>query len=232
MRDPHLLFGDVETTGLGREDKIVELAWMATDFDLNILAEDSRTINPERPIPAGSSAIHGLRDADVAHAPNINSYFEELGGSFPGHPYFVAHNARFDYRFLKDYLPAHTPIFCTVQMARAVWPDVDNHKLGTLVYALDLQVDKGRFHSADGDMVILLELMKKAMEDTGKSIKELLELARLDMSITTLQFGKKHKGKRLEDVPADYFDWMLREVTNLDPDLEDAIRAELVRRAT
>ncbi len=42
---------------------------------------------------------------------------------------------------------------------------------------------------------------------------------------TVLNFGKKHYGKKLEDVPKDYVDWMLRECKNLDPDLRAALVA-------
>lgn len=42
-------------------------------------------------------------------------------------------------------------------------------------------------------------------------------------------FGK-HKGKTLDQVPADYCRWVLDNVIELDPDLETAIRASLRKR--
>jgi uncharacterized protein (DUF3820 family) len=49
--------------------------------------------------------------------------------------------------------------------------------------------------------------------------------------ICFLSFGKKHFGKDLEDVPTDYFEWMLRNVQDLDPDLGIAIEREIKRRS-
>jgi len=64
-----LAFFDLETTGIDpMRDKIVEIALVRLDPDGGREAV-TRRINPERPIPAEATAVHGITDADVAGAP-------------------------------------------------------------------------------------------------------------------------------------------------------------------
>lgn len=64
-----LAFFDLETTGIDPlRDKIVEIALVRVDPDGGRETKTLR-INPERPIPAEATAVHGIRDADVAGAP-------------------------------------------------------------------------------------------------------------------------------------------------------------------
>lgn len=67
--DRPLAFFDLETTGTDpASDRIVEISVLRIDPDGS---RDSRTrrVNPERPIPAEATAVHGIRDEDVRDAP-------------------------------------------------------------------------------------------------------------------------------------------------------------------
>lgn len=163
---------DCETTGVSPSDRMVEVAWLLMNEDFKILDEGHSLINPERPIPAGASAVHGITMKDVEGAPTADEYFYDVLGNKLGSldAIFTAHNAPFDMRYFGPYLPDATPQMCTLRLARKLYPDVDNHKLGTLVYALGLDVDKSRFHSADGDMIILMSLLGKMTEDFGYTL--------------------------------------------------------------
>ena len=60
---------DLETTGVDpARDKIVEFAVEIIHPDGSRKTQ-SRRVNPERPIPPGASAVHGIYDKDVADAP-------------------------------------------------------------------------------------------------------------------------------------------------------------------
>ncbi|HKQ61996.1 MAG TPA: 3'-5' exonuclease [Candidatus Polarisedimenticolaceae bacterium] len=83
--DRPLVCFDLETTGTDVEaDRIVEICALRLDAegrrDLR-----SRRINPERPIPPGATAVHGIRDEDVRDAPTFRqiarSLFEFLDGA-------------------------------------------------------------------------------------------------------------------------------------------------------
>src|SRR5258706_5481157 len=64
-----LAFFDLETTGTDPlRDKIVEIALVRIDPSGDREAT-TRRINPGRPIPAEATAVHGIRDEDVADAP-------------------------------------------------------------------------------------------------------------------------------------------------------------------
>jgi DNA polymerase III epsilon subunit-like protein len=134
---------------------------------------------------------------------------------------WVTGNSPFDMRYFGPYLPDATPQMCTLRLARKLYPNVDNHKLATLVYALELDVDKDRFHSADGDMIILMSLLGKMTEDHGYTLWDLFEMANTPIQMTTMTFGK-HKGTPLKDLPQSYVTWLLK-LDNLDPDLRASL---------
>ncbi len=71
LLDRSLCFVDLETTGTDpATDRIVEISVLRFDPDGS---RDARTrrVNPERPIPAEATAIHGIRDEDVRDAPSF-----------------------------------------------------------------------------------------------------------------------------------------------------------------
>lgn len=73
-----LVFFDLETTGLNiTHDRILEISVLKLSVDGN---KEQRTwlINPEMPIPAESTAIHGIGDADVAGKPTFRQLAPEL----------------------------------------------------------------------------------------------------------------------------------------------------------
>jgi DNA polymerase-3 subunit epsilon len=64
--DRPLVFFDLETTGLDlKNDRIIELAFIKLTPHGDVL-ERVRRFNPEIPIPAEATAVHGITDADVA----------------------------------------------------------------------------------------------------------------------------------------------------------------------
>ena len=220
------LLADVETTGVSTTDRVVEVAWAILSEDFDILDEGYSLINPLMPIPAGASAVHHIVNKDVADAPTIDQYFGDVLGNRLGSMdvVLVAHNSAFDYRYLSPYLPEGTPQMCTLRLARKLYPDLDNHKLGTIVYALELDVKKDRFHSADGDMAVLSALLGKMSEDFGYTLWDLFELANTPIQMTKIGFGK-HKGTPLKNLPHSYVDWLLNKADNLDPDLRASLLA-------
>jgi DNA polymerase-3 subunit epsilon len=69
--DRPLAFFDLETTGIDPgSDKIVEIAVLRIEPD-GSRETRTRRINPGRPIPAGATAVHGIRDEDVRDEPGF-----------------------------------------------------------------------------------------------------------------------------------------------------------------
>jgi DNA polymerase III epsilon subunit family exonuclease len=134
---------DVETTGLHPvTDRVIELAavrWSAGQP----VDTFQYLVNPRQPIPAESSAIHGIQDADVSTAPEISpvlQLFQKFVGSTP----LAAHNAGFDIGFLtmecarSRMVWNDTQVLDTLPLSRAAFPELPSHRLDRLSYALRL----------------------------------------------------------------------------------------------
>jgi DNA polymerase III epsilon subunit-like protein len=97
LRDLEFVAIDLETTGLDpRTDVAVALA--AIPFSGGRPRPEAgytRLVNPGRPIPAASQAIHGIGDADVQDAPPVAEALAEFLRVCRGRP-IVAHTAAFD----------------------------------------------------------------------------------------------------------------------------------------
>jgi DNA polymerase-3 subunit epsilon len=130
---------DTETTGLSplAGDRVVEIGCV----ELWNRVETGRTFhayfNPERPMPSGAEAIHGLSDAFLADKPRFRDVARDLL-EFLGECPLVAHNASFDFGFLNHELNncGHSLIclsrmVCTLQLARSRHPGA-KHSLDAL----------------------------------------------------------------------------------------------------
>src|SRR5438874_9348050 len=95
-----IAFVDLETTGMAASgDRITEVGIVRVD-DASRVSEWSSLVNPERSIPAGVQALTGITNMMVANAPTFARIADEVAERIAG-CVFVAHNARFDYGFLK-----------------------------------------------------------------------------------------------------------------------------------
>lgn len=224
----NIVFFDTETTGANPATaKIVELGYVVTDADLNILNSWRTLVDPEMPIPADASGVHHITDADVYDAPTLGQIGEVCLAPLQ-HPgvILVAHNAPFDLQVAAGLLGAEYRSIDTLQLAKRYIPDAPNHKLGTLMYYCGLTRRKNT-HSAVEDCMICRDLLMHIMTITGKSIDELITASSEPLVIRIMPFGK-HKGMKMEDVPLDYLKWALREMSNLDANLRHTMQ-KLVR---
>ena len=89
---------DVETTGLGSKDRILEIAVVLMDSDtFEVVHEFDTLINPMRDV--GPTRIHGITASMVSAAPTFADAAAEIGRVLNG-SVLVAHNLPFDRRFL------------------------------------------------------------------------------------------------------------------------------------
>ncbi|MGH9366412.1 MAG: 3'-5' exonuclease, partial [Thermoanaerobaculia bacterium] len=83
LERPVVVF-DTETTGVNpRTDRIIEIACVKVHPD-GRREQWVRRLDPEMPIPAASSAIHGIRDEDVKGLPTFRAVAAELAGFLEG----------------------------------------------------------------------------------------------------------------------------------------------------
>ena len=88
---------DTETTGLSATDEILQIGIVDGDGETVL----NQLIRPTIPIPSGASAIHGLRDRDVADAPSFKEIYIRLSTLLAGQV-VVAYNMDFDWRMLQQ----------------------------------------------------------------------------------------------------------------------------------
>lgn len=85
-----------------------------------------------------NTAIHGIDEDRVAQEPEFDELWEQISPYLEG-AVILAHNASFDIAVLRGSLdhyeletPASAGYFCTVSVARKVWPLLSNHKLDSV----------------------------------------------------------------------------------------------------
>lgn len=133
MTDLREIVLDTETTGLEPpEHRIVEIGALELINHIPTGRTFHEYINPERPVPAEATAIHGISDADLADKPvfgNVAARFAE----FIGDSTLVIHNAPFDVKFLNFELGRwefprieFSRVRDTLEMARNRFPGAQN----------------------------------------------------------------------------------------------------------
>ncbi|SDH51554.1 3'-5' exonuclease family protein [Propionivibrio dicarboxylicus] len=161
IRDP-LVFVDLETTGANfANDRILEIGIVEVDQDG--VREWSSLVNPETGIPPFITQLTGIDAAMVKSAPVFSDLAQEVLEKLSG-KLFVAHNARFDYSFLKrEFLRLgisfRANALCTVKLSRKLFPEHHRHSLETLVARFGISVDAR--HRALADARVLWDLWQR-----------------------------------------------------------------------
>ncbi len=154
---------DFETTGLspGMGARPTEIAIVLVDSG-TIIDRYQSLMNPGVPIPYDIQRLTGITDKMVKAAPSVESVMREAA-KFVGRHLLVAHNAAFDRKFWDTELhqidkQRQQDFVCSMLLARRIFPEAPNHKLGTLVQSLRLP-DTGRFHRALADAEATVHLL-------------------------------------------------------------------------
>lgn len=218
---------DTETTGIGEEDKVIEFACTSiiphlTLADIDDVSIADARFSSDRAISFGAMATHHIIDADLAGLRPFPGFDESRGIV-----YIIAHNVDFDWRMIKE--PKVLRI-CTLALARWLWPDLDSHSLGALVYYLSADKAEARSrlraaHSAKADVESLLDIVLPAIlarlphVKTWPDLWDASEIARIP---TIMPFGKHYKTP-IAEVPSGYKRWLLDQ-PDVDPYLRIALR--------
>ena len=167
--DAPLAIVDLETTGAHPiHDRITEIAVIEIE-DGEIRSEWNTLVNPRTSIPPAIQALTGISNAMVADAPTFAALAEGLFERLEGR-IVVAHNARFDYGFLKqaferEGLRYSARTLCTVRLSRKLYPEHARHNLDALMNRHGI-VCNAR-HRALGDAQVLWEFIGIATRERG-----------------------------------------------------------------
>jgi DNA polymerase-3 subunit epsilon len=225
-----ICFFDLETTGINIvKDRIVEISILKL-FPNGTKKQQSWLINPEMPIPAEATAIHGISDDRVVNEPTFKQLANEIYGWFKDADLAGFNSDRFDIPMLIEEL---LRVGVDVDLKRMVSIDVQTifHKMEkrtlTAAYKFYCDRDLEDAHSAEADTLATYEVLEAQLNkypDLPKDVKSLSKFTsrqnRVDFAgmITQNENGDpifnfgKHKGSLvveiLEKEPG-YFGWIL-----------------------
>jgi DNA polymerase-3 subunit epsilon len=221
---------DLETTGTNvASDRIIEIAIIKVFPDKTTQSKVKR-INPGMPIPAGSTAIHGIKDEDVKDAPTFKQAAHELK-QFMDNCDLAGYNSnRFDIPLLvEEFLRADIEF----DVSKRKFVDVQRifHLMEkrTLGAAYKFYCDKllENAHSAEADALATYEILEAQLgryEQLQQDIDSLADFTREEDYIDfarrlVMQGGQevfnfgKYKGRPVRDVlkaEPQYYDWMMK----------------------
>ncbi len=227
-----LIMLDLETTGLDiTKDRIIQIGMVKTMPDGTEL-DYKALVNPEMPIPADSTEIHGISDTDVKDAPIFADLADELA-DFIGDGDLAGYNSnKFDIPVLAEAFLRAGHVF-SLKNRNCI--DVQNifHKMEqrTLAAAYQFYCNQTmeNAHDALVDTKVTLDVFKAQLErysDLPVDVSGLAEfsrqstnevadfagrLSRLKTGELCYNFGK-HKGKTIVAVDNEepgYFGWMM-----------------------
>jgi DNA polymerase-3 subunit epsilon len=176
LLDAPLAIVDLETTGAHpARSRVTEIAVVEVQAS-EVLSEWSTLVNPGAPIPAAIQALTGITNEMVADAPAFEDLAQDLYERLEGRV-FVAHNARFDYGFLRHEferagLRFQARTLCTVKLSRRLYPQHARHSLDSLIarHGLRLGANGHARHRALGDAQAVWQFLRIAAEERGAEL--------------------------------------------------------------
>lgn len=198
---------DIETTGGSSQlEKITEIAVFLHD-GIQITDEFSTLINPERNIPYFITNLTGITNEMVENAPRFFEIAKKLIELTEGR-IFVAHNARFDYSFIRQEYKSlgynfKRGILDTVALSRKLLPGHASYGLGNICRDLNITIN-GR-HRAGGDAlatVRLFEVLISKDNEINYGKPSLLRNTRLSKLNPKLDLSKV---ERIPEEPGIYY---------------------------
>jgi DNA polymerase-3 subunit epsilon len=151
---------DIETTGgSSRLEKITEIAIYQYDGE-RITDEFVTLINPERNIPYFITNLTGITNEMVENSPKFYEVARKII-EYTEDRIFVAHNARFDYSFIREEFKSlgysyKRHVLDTVTLGRRLLPGHRSYSLGNICRDLNIEIN-GR-HRAAGDALATAKL--------------------------------------------------------------------------
>jgi len=157
---------DIETTGgSARHEKITEIAIYLHDGE-KITGEYVSLVNPERNIPYFITNLTGITNEMVENAPRFFEIAKKIIELTEGRT-FVAHNARFDYSFIREEFKSlgynyKRNIADTVTLSRKLLPGHRSYSLGNI--CKDMKIEITNRHRAAGDALATVRLLELLLE--------------------------------------------------------------------
>jgi DNA polymerase-3 subunit epsilon len=241
-----LIFFDLETTGVDpRSDRIVEIGLIRLSPDGSREVR-TRRINPECPIPAGASAVHGIHDADVKDEPTFRQIARGLLEWLEGADLAGFNVRRFDLPLLdREFRDCGLDLGASARKvvdAMTIFHRKERRDLTAAVkFYLDREFEDA--HSAEADIQATMDILDAQLgryDDLPRSVDELDvwthpvrdavdsagKFVRRNDEVV-FAFGK-HQGRPLKDVAEKergYLEWIVG--TDFPDDAKTLVRQAL-----
>jgi DNA polymerase III subunit epsilon len=156
---------DIETTGGYAENhRITEVAIFHHD-GIQVTDTFHTLVNPGRNIPYYITGLTGITTEMVLDSPGFEEIAEEIYKRLEG-KVFVAHNAHFDYSFLKKEFEQvginwQSKKLCTVRLSRKIIPGLRSYSLGSLAESLGIEI--ANRHRAGGDAAATVKIFDQLL---------------------------------------------------------------------
>ncbi len=180
LNDLKLAIVDVETTGgSAAYNRIIEVGIQRIEAG-QVVGSYSSLVDPGCRIPPEIQQLTGITDRDVADAPTFSQIHRDVRALLDG-CVFVAHNARFDYAFIRHECeragqPFSATCLCTVRLSRLLYPEHQHHSLNSLMERYGLSC--ARRHRALDDAEVVWAFLRH--------VREHVDEQRLSDAIATL----------------------------------------------
>lgn len=165
-----IAFVDTETTGGNSQaDRIIEIGIVRVERG-QVVASWSSLVDPDQHIPPEIIHITGIRPKDLASAPTFRTIADQVE-ELLSDCIFAAHNARFDYSFVKSELsrlgrPLTARQLCTVKLSRYLYPEYIHHSLDELIARFSFPITHR--HRALDDASISYQFYHQALKERGE----------------------------------------------------------------
>jgi len=225
-----IVFFDLETTGVDvANDRIVEISLHKVMPDGKAETKTLR-INPEMPIPAQVTEIHGISDDDVKDEPTFNIVAKDVAKFIEGCDLAGYNSNKFDIPLLAEEF-LRVGIDVDLKKHRFIDVQVIFHKMEqrtlSAAYKFYCKKDLDNAHSAEADTIATYEIFKAQIDRYAELNNDMEELSKFsshnknadfagrivynDKEEEVFNFGK-YKGQTVESVlekDQGYFSWML-----------------------
>lgn len=202
-----IIYYDLEATALQPDKaKIIEIGAYNPETNETFC----RFVNPQCPIPAETTAITSITTEMVSDAPIFEVIGKEFSDFCGPRAYLIAHNNdKFDKPLLTaEYSRANLMLpdwkyIDSLKWSRKYRPDLPSHSLQTLREFYGFSPNQA--HRALDDVMVLYQIFSLLIDDL--SIETVYELLYPPSGVYQMPFGK-HQGKKLSEIPSNYFQWL------------------------
>lgn len=161
---------DVETTGGSPSaNRVIEIGIIRLTPQGSARRYQS-VVNPGCPVPSFIRQLTGISTAETDAAPTFEEIAPQVSELLKD-AVFVAHNARFDYGFIKQEfarlgLPFTARTLCSARLSRALYPQHRHHDLSSIITRFGLSVSHR--HRALDDAEAVERFIDKACAELGE----------------------------------------------------------------